>query len=178
MSLPQRFIQGFPGRACTAIATLGPLGTRLPAPGTWGSGAGLLLYLLVFARVNKAGEWIAFLGMFTALAILAIAICTVAEKHLGKTDPREIILDEFIAMPLIFIGTETTNFLNAHNPHAWRWFLAGFVLFRILDVNKPLGIRKLQSLPGGAGVVADDIAAALASCLALHALYWTSRFFT
>jgi phosphatidylglycerophosphatase A len=148
----------------------------MPAPGTWGSGAGLLLYLIVFARVNKLEQWAVFLGMFTALAILAMAICTVAEKRLGKTDPREIILDEFIAMPLIFAGTETTNFLSAQNRYAWAWFLAGFALFRILDVSKPLGIRKLQSWPGGAGIVADDIAAALAACLALHVLHWATLF--
>ena len=47
-------------------------------------------------------------------------------------------------------------------------FLAGFALFRILDIAKPFGIRALQELPGGWGVVADDLAAALGTCALLH----------
>jgi phosphatidylglycerophosphatase A len=63
----------------------------------------------------------------------------------------------------------------------WRWLtdlasplvilLVGFAVFRCFDILKPLGIRKLQDLPGGWGVVLDDVAAALATCATLHGLH-------
>jgi phosphatidylglycerophosphatase A len=77
-------------------------------------------------------------------------------------------LDEFVVMPLCFLGWQAL-------PAAWvadaRWavFLGGFGLFRLFDIAKPLGISRLQDLPGGWGVVADDVAAALAACATLHA---------
>ena len=51
-------------------------------------------------------------------------------------------------------------------------FVAGFLLFRFYDILKPLGIARLQTLPGGWGVVADDVAAALAACATLHIAAW------
>jgi phosphatidylglycerophosphatase A len=54
----------------------------------------------------------------------------------------------------------------------WAVLLAGFALFRLFDITKPLGIARLQNLPGGWGVVIDDTAAALAACATLHAVVW------
>ena len=67
--------------------------------------------------------------------------------------------------PLCFLGWGA---LAATWP-AWAAGLAGFALFRLFDIAKPLGIRRLQDLPGGWGVVVDDVAAALAACATLHA---------
>ena len=50
----------------------------------------------------------------------------------------------------------------------WPVLLAGFMLFRLFDIFKPLGISKLQNFPGGLGCVIDDVAAAAASCAVLH----------
>ena len=52
---------------------------------------------------------------------------------------------------------------------AWVIFLVGFGLFRLFDIVKPFGIRRLQDLPAGWGVVVDDLAAALAACATMHA---------
>jgi phosphatidylglycerophosphatase A len=95
---------------------------------------------------------------------LAVLLCGEAEVRLGKQDPGEVILDEFVAMPLCFLGWP--RFLEV----APFWFivLVGFGLFRLFDIWKPLGIAKLQALPGGWGVVVDDTAAALVSCAVMH----------
>ena len=144
------------------LARLGPIGARLPAPGTWGSAVGLLWVWGVF--------WWPQLGPGCTLALIlassyvAVAVCGEAEGRLGKTDPGEIILDEFVAMPLCFLGWPA---LVGPLP-AWAVLLAGFALFRFFDIVKPLGIRRLQALPGGWGVVIDDTAAALAACATLH----------
>ena len=52
---------------------------------------------------------------------------------------------------------------------AWAIFLIGFGLFRIFDILKPFGIKRLQDLPAGWGVVVDDLAAALLTCAVMHA---------
>ncbi|MDR2862691.1 MAG: phosphatidylglycerophosphatase A [Puniceicoccales bacterium] len=159
---------GIFGKLLTAVATLGPLGTRMPAPGTWGSGAGLLFYAVVLYRFNNMEHWATFFAWNVILIAAAIGICTVAEKHLAKKDPGEVIFDEFVAMPLVYIGAE--SFLRTTS--GWIWFFAGFVLFRLFDVLKPLGIKKLQDWPGGLGIVVDDVVAAFASCLVLHVAHW------
>jgi phosphatidylglycerophosphatase A len=74
-------------------------------------------------------------------------------------------------MPLCYLGWNT---LAGPLP-SWGVLLAGFVLFRIFDIAKPLGIHRLQAWPGGWGVVADDVAAALATCAVLHLGVWALR---
>ena len=155
-SLPTRAILGF--------ATLGPVGRRLPAPGTWGSLAGLLYFFAGFAGMDLA--WQLILGGLGAW--LAVGICGEAELRLERTDPGEVILDEVVAMPFCFLGWAS---LRASLP-PWVVGLAGFALFRFFDINKPFIINKLQKLPGGWGVVADDLAAALATCAVLHLGAW------
>jgi phosphatidylglycerophosphatase A len=162
MKLPQPIWPRFlPTTTVLACATLGPIGRRLPAPGTWGSLAGLLYFTVFFAdRLGPIAT-----GLLNAVGLyLAVALCGEAEFRLGRRDPGEVILDEFVAMPLCFIGW--TRLLNV--VPAWAVFIAGFGLFRLFDILKPLGIHKLQDLPGGWGVVVDDVAAALAVCAVLH----------
>lgn len=148
-----------------ACATLGPVGRIRKAPGTWGSVAGLLYFTTLFAgRIGDAG-----LILFSvAGAYFSVALCGEAEFRLGQRDPGKVVLDEFVAMPLCFIGW--TRWTDAA-PN-WAIFLTGFALFRLFDIVKPLGISKLQELPGGWGVTLDDTAAALAACATMHAAHW------
>lgn len=155
-SLPMALVVG--------CATLGPIGVKLPAPGTWGSLVGLVYCAGIFRWLD--GGWALAVGL--AAAYLAVGLCGEAEVRLGKKDPGEVILDEFVAMPLCFIGWPA---LIATVP-VWGLALAGFALFRFFDILKPLGIARLQNLPGGWGVVGDDLAAALAACASLHAGVW------
>jgi len=157
-----------PSSLVLAFATLGPLGRRLRAPGTWGSVAGLL-YFTVFFLPASFWPWALILSL--PGLYLAVAMCGEAEFRLGRRDPGEVILDECMAMPLCFLGWPA---LAALWPR-WAVFIAGFVLFRLFDITKPFGIRKLQDLPGGWGIVADDVAAALAACTVLHAFVWAWR---
>lgn len=144
------------------LARLGPIGAGLPAPGTWGSAVGLLWVFAAFWRPQLGPGCTA--ALILASSYLAVAVCGEAELRLGKSDPGEVILDEFVAMPVCFLGWH--SLIGPLSP--WALLLAGFGLFRFFDIVKPLGIRRLQALPGGWGVVIDDLAAALATCATLH----------
>lgn len=142
------------------LATLGPIGRKLPAPGTWGSLAGVLYFTVFFQRLNVVENLVAS-GIGACVAAL---ICGAAEVRMGRKDPGEVILDEFVAMPLCFLWWPDL----VHRWPIWAVLLGGFALFRFFDILKPLGISKLQAIPGGWGVVIDDTAAALAACGSLH----------
>lgn len=151
------------------FATLGPLGLVKKAPGTVGSVAGLAFYALCFHHVNLLG----FVLLALISAYFAVALCDAAEKRLQMRDPGMIILDEFVAVPLVFFGMGGSGGLVDSNG-GWPVLLLGFALFRFFDILKPLGIQQLQNLPGGLGCVADDLAAGIASCVTLHLIlhFW------
>ncbi len=147
-----------PKNISVSLATLWGLGD-LKAPGTWGAAAGVLFYALLFDGIGL-GRYLAFAVL---LAYLASGICDAAERHLKMRDPGKIILDEFVAVPFCFLPIIS-------NSYSAFGIILGFAFFRLLDIKKPVFINSLQNLDGGLGCVADDIAAALISCLILNAL--------
>lgn len=151
--LPSAFVVG--------VATLGPLG-RLKAPGTWGSLAGIAWYGAVCAPLGWFGGLLIVLGGL----YLALVFCGEAERRLARTDPPEVILDEFVSMPIVLAAFPD----HLSRPHAWLIILFGFLLFRLFDILKPFGIARLQRFPGGVGVLIDDVAAALAACAVLQVI--------
>jgi phosphatidylglycerophosphatase A len=167
-----------PSSLVLAFATLGPVGRRRRAPGTWGSAAGML-YFTVFFWPLGFWPWSAVWTLLFSLPGLyfAVAICGEAEFRLGRRDPGEVILDEFTAMPLCFLGWPALAGMLPSWAAPWAVFVAGFLLFRLFDITKPLGIHKLQDLPGGWGIVVDDVAAALATCAVLHGAAWAGKAF-
>ncbi len=147
-----RWARFWPEKVVVNLATIGSLG-QLKAPGTWGSVMGVIFYVVFIAHLSDFAA-----ALFLAAAsYFAIGVCGEAEKRLKKVDPGEIILDEFVAMPMCLLGLSG---YNAH-PKYFLILLAAFLLFRFFDILKPLGIKKLQRYHGGFGVVVDDIAAAL-----------------
>jgi phosphatidylglycerophosphatase A len=138
--------------------------TRI-APGTWGSLVGLAWCL---ALIVSGNIWIYTLG--TAAGILAsVPLCTRAERILGRKDDGSIVLDEIVAMPVVYLGWIAAAWLEsgqcapsnlASAGPFWLMLGMGFVLFRIFDVVKPGPIRSLQYLEAGWGVVLDDVLAA------------------
>ena len=135
-------------RVATLVATVGGLG-RLPAPGTWGSLAGCWLGLLALDRVTTLWRGLIVVGLFLVGAL----VCTRAERHLGRHDPSEIILDEVWAMMAIIAGL--AQFVRM--PQLAFWSL---LTFRFFDIVKPPPLRWLARLPAGWGIMADDAGAA------------------
>lgn len=157
------FARALPGPLVVCLATAGPVGRIKRAPGTWGSLVGLVWYSVFFYNASPVG-FIFFLGLSI---YFSIAICDAAEKQLRLRDPGIIVLDEIVAVPLVFTGMGGTGGLIMEH-RGWPVLLGGFILFRIFDIFKPFGISNLQKLPGGLGCVADDLAAGLAACICLN----------
>lgn len=143
-----------------AFATLGKIGS-LKAPGTFGSLAGILFFTVALFYAS-----LPVLVLYSLVsAYIAVGVCDLAESYIGVKDPHEVILDEFVAIPFCFWGIN----LNFGSGNFIIVALA-FGLFRLFDITKPLFINKLQELKGGLGCVADDIAAALTTCVCLHVI--------
>lgn len=165
----QLLMKKIPDRLVTGLATLGPVGLWGRAPGTNGSVAGLIFYTLFFHQLGPLGQVIALM-----LSILfAVLICGDAELRLKKRDPGEIILDEVVAVPLCFLGLQP---FMEQTGAVWLYMLGGFLLFRLFDIAKPLGINRLQRYPGGVGVVLDDLGAAIATNVSLRLAVFALQF--
>ena len=145
-------------RLAVFIATVGYCGYFPFAPGTVGSAAGLVFYLLVWWTQSPIVE----VGMIVALFAIGTWAGTIAERYFGGVDPGPIVMDEVVGMLI------TLAFI----PVGWSGALAGFVLFRIFDVIKPYPADKLEAMHGGLGVMADDAMAAIYANLSLRLLMW------
>ena len=84
-------------------------------------------------------------------------------KAEGKEDPRLVVVDEVLGQWLTLAGASHLN---------WRSWTAGFLLFRLLDIWKPAPVRQLENLPGGTGIVADDMMAGIYGALVLFLMGW------
>ncbi len=81
-------------------------------------------------------------------------------------DPGAVVLDEIVALPIVFLGAPAIT---------WQVLVAGYLLFRLFDITKPGLVREIENLPGGWGIVADDVAAAALAWAALRGLMWIDR---
>lgn len=151
------------GRLCVWLATGFGLGFVTPAPGTFAGAWGLGLAAAVAQLPTMGGQ----IGVIVALALAAVAVCDVAARAMGSSgDPGAIVLDEIVALPIVFVGAPPLN---------WTLLLVGYLLFRICDITKPGLARSAERLPGGWGVVADDCVAALLAAMLLQVALWIDR---
>jgi len=144
--LPGAFESCFqPGRLHHWIAFGLGSGLIPRAPGTFGTLAAIPLYWLLSPL--SAGP---YLGVVTVLFGLGIWACGRTARDLGGEDPAAIVWDEVVGYLVAMTFA----------PAGWPWVLAGFVLFRVLDIWKPWPIRWLdRRVHGGLGIMLDDLAA-------------------
>jgi phosphatidylglycerophosphatase A len=132
-------------RLAWVVATWFGCGMVPKAPGTMGAIGAIPLYLLV-ARGGRAGV------AAGALAVTAIGIwaASAVARDLGKKDPQIVVVDEVAGMLVTMLPMPDVT---------WRAILCGFLLFRLFDVTKPWPTRRFEALPGGWGIVMDDVVA-------------------
>ena len=130
------------------LATLGPIGRYLPAPGT----AGSVTALIVGFFLAKNG----FIILFSALLLVTILGVFAADSYSRLTntdDPGEVVIDEVAGQWVVLLC------IPPNIDSALLWYGAGFILFRLFDILKPWPVSAAESLPGGIGVMADDVVA-------------------
>lgn len=151
-----------------SIATCG-IGYMPIVPATWGSLLGVGIYLLaqiasdnfvVWAQANhvtnaqfESIRALVTLIFLIALFLIGIWAATRVIKLTGKKDPRIVIIDE--------IAGQLITFLFIPAKLGWWALLIGFLAFRFFDILKPYPANKLESLPSGLGVMADDVMAGI-----------------
>ena len=140
------------------IASFGYVGFFPVAPGTAGALAALPLYALV--------RWVnhPLFEAATVAAVFAAGVwsATRAEEVLGLEDPGPVVIDEVLGMLMTL----------ALLPLSLTGVIAGFLLFRVLDVVKPFPAGRLEHAPRGWGIMLDDVMAGVYGNLALRACIW------
>ena len=141
-----------------SVATCGFVGYAPIAPGTAGSLAALILWGGVRAFGGDATE-LCLLGIVVAVGVWT---ASVSKAHFQKTDPGTVVIDEVAGMLLTLLWL----------PVSWVGVLAGFFAFRIFDIVKPFPARAAERLPGGWGIMVDDLVAGVYAHLVVRLLGW------
>jgi phosphatidylglycerophosphatase A len=90
----------------------------------------------------------------------------------GRVDPREVVADEFAGQALTFLAIPFLTIGLASTRQIWVITALGFLLFRLFDIVKPWPIRKLEKLPRGWGILADDLLAGIYAAIVLLICFW------
>jgi len=141
------------------IATCFGVGYFPVAPGTAGSAVAVILVAaLGRLPLSRAWHWGLLAGALLSILVVGVWAATAAERFFGRTDPGHVVIDEVAGQILTLLARPDAN---------WKWLLAGFFLFRFFDIVKPFPARRAEHLPGGWGIMTDDLIAGLYGLVAL-----------
>jgi phosphatidylglycerophosphatase A len=112
-----------------------------------------------------AAPWASGVLVCAVIVLLAagVPICAAGQRRFGQKDPGVVVWDEMATMPMVFLLLPLAKI-------GLGVLLVGFALHRLFDILKPPPCRQLERLPGGLGIMADDVAAALYACGVLQLL--------
>ena len=136
-----------------AVGTFFGAGRLKPGPGTWGSVAALLLWAAanwVF-HPSRGAMYLPLVVGIALTLIFGVPAATIVARESGIEDPGFVVIDEVAGQWIALLGC----------PFNWPHALIALLLFRLFDITKPFPARQLESLPGGWGIVFDDVAAGL-----------------
>jgi len=149
------------------------LGLLPLAPGTWGS----LPPVIIFAAMSHFGVpappiaiTMAVLVLFGSAVCVIFAPATIALT--GKEDPREVVTDELAGQALTFLAIPFFITADPSTRQICITTALGFLFFRLFDVVKPWPIRKLEKLPKGWGILADDLLAGVFAAIVVLVCNW------
>lgn len=138
------------------------------APGTWGS----LPPVIIFALLWQFGFSILAISIVMVALALAASVCCVkfapaAIAETGKNDPGEVVVDEVAGQAVTFLAVLFISFKTTTTGGTCAIAALGFLLFRLFDISKPFPIHRIEKLPAGWGILADDLLAGLYAGIAL-----------
>ena len=135
------------------LATFFGTGYLKPGPGTYGSAAAAILWLIAGWFVHHNIQTLTIITAIGVALVTAAGIpaATRVAREAGREDPGFVVIDEVAGqwLALLFM------------PPLWTNALLALLFFRFFDVVKPPPIRRLEALPGGVGIMADDLLAGL-----------------
>ena len=133
------------------IATFFGIGHLQPGSGTWASAVTIVLWSTASLWLPSAWLVPAAVAISVLVTLLGIPPSTVVARESGIEDPGFVVIDEVAGQMIAIIAV----------PMNWKYMLAGFILFRSFDIVKPFPLRRLEALPGGTGIMMDDVGAGL-----------------
>lgn len=146
------------------VATFFGAGYLRPGPGTHASLITAVFWWVLAARLAPT-QHLPVLGVLALVVTLAgIPAATIVERESGRKDPQFVVIDEVAGQMISLLSFP--HFV----PLTWKHLLAGFILFRAFDIVKPPPVRQLEKLPGGWGIMLDDVAAGLLALGSLQLL--------
>jgi phosphatidylglycerophosphatase A len=140
------------------LATFFGVGHLRPGPGSWAAGLTILLWWLAGRWIPAAWLLPATMIASAAFTLLGIPVSATVARESGGKDPRFVVIDEVAGQMIALIGV----------PLHWKYLLASFILFRSFDIAKPFPLRRLERLPGGTGIMMDDVGAGLYALVLLQ----------
>jgi phosphatidylglycerophosphatase A len=163
------------------MVTVFGLGYLRPAPGTWGSLPSVVIAAaLIAAGAGPAGKAWVYWVVLGAVALVFTAACVAlgdkAEARFWKKDPSQVVADETAGQAVTLLFLPPAAALSSRPGVTACWLLLAFLAFRAMDIVKPWPARQIQSVPGGWGVVLDDLVAGVyAGLVVLVAAEWFLR---
>jgi phosphatidylglycerophosphatase A len=134
-----------------AAGTFLGTGYLQPGPGTWGSMAAVAIWSVMAWALPPDRLWLATASAATLALAAGIPAATRIGAASGDSDPSYVVIDEVAGQLVTLLWAAP----------GWKSALAGLILFRAFDIVKPLPLRRLEQLPGGFGVMLDDVGAGL-----------------
>lgn len=138
-------------------------------PGTAGAVFGMAVWMPLATGCTPRTVLLATLGLIVVFTALGIWSAGVAERYWGA-DPSRVVMDETVGQWIALLPASVCAPASWHDARLWACALGALVLFRFFDIAKPLGVRRMESLPAGTGIMADDILAGIYAAVILHLL--------
>ena len=139
------------------LAEVYPIGRVKYAPGTLASLVALVFgyYILIIFKINF------FLLFLFSFVIFSYLLCEAHIRVYKKKDPNEVVVDEFAGQFIALLGIIDSNNIS----YTLTSLLLSFLLFRFFDITKIGPIKRFEKLPGGIGILSDDLVAGLCAFL-------------
>jgi len=159
-------------RAAILLSSGFGLGRMPIASGTWGSLGGVAVYVFLAWTLPRVGSaWAlgsflflaAYLVVNVLVALVGVWAAGATARYLNKSDPGLVVIDEISGQLISYLPLVTLD---------WKYLLAGFLIFRALDIWKPFPARQVEAWPGGWGIMADDWVVGIYTALLLGAARW------
>ena len=145
-------------RVSWLIATFFGIGHVQPGSGTWAAAVTVLMWWAASHWIRSSELLIVASVAAGAVTLIGIPASSTVARESGVKDPGFVVIDEVAGQLIALLGV----------PLDWKYLLAGFILFRSFDILKPFPLRRLEKLPGGAGIMLDDVGAGLYALVLLQ----------